>query len=255
VTDSIDIGKAITHLFEDQDWTSKAIVGGLIALVPILNFTLAGYEVRVIRNVGKGEASPMPSWGDFGQMFVDGLWLSLARIILSLPSFLLIFGPFVSFYLLILFGAVFANGASSRDVEQALSTLVPVGLLAGSLCCGLGFLYSFLLGALFPAVAANYARRGTFASCFNIGEVAGFIRRNPSNYLMVWLTGFLAGLIYTGAVSVVNFIPCLNLILVWPVSALAIFWMYMTLGHAVGQLLALDAAHPAASAQQLSPAS
>jgi hypothetical protein len=254
VTDSIDIGKAITHLFEDKDWISKAIVGGLIALVPILNFTLAGYEVRVIRNVSRREANPMPGWDDFGQMFVDGLWLSLARIILSLPSFLLIFGPFVSFYLLIFFGAIFANGANSRDVEQTISVLVPLGLLASGLCCGLGILYSFLLGALFPAVAANYARRGTFASCFNIGEVAGFIRRNPSNYLMVWLTGFLAGMIYTGTVSVVNFIPCLNLILVWPVSALAIFWMYMTLGHAAGQLLALDAAHPAASAPQLSPA-
>ena len=255
MTDSIDIGKAITHLFEDKDWTSKAIVGGLLALIPILGFAVAGYEVRVMRNVSRGEATPMPAWDDIGQMFMEGLWLGLARIILGLPAALLILGPFVSFYFLIFFGAVFANGANSRDVEQAVSTLVPVGLLASSLCCGLGILYSFLLGALFPAVAANYARRGTFASCFNIGEVAGFIRRNPSNYLMVWLTGFLAGLIYTGAVSVVNFIPCLNLILVWPVSALAIFWMYMTLGHAVGQLLAMDTGRPETNAPQLYPAS
>lgn len=253
MTDSIDVGKAITHLFDDKDWISKSIIGGILALAPIIGFVIAGYEVRLARNVSRGEAQPMPAWDDFGQMFIDGLWLGLSRIILGFPAFLLFFVPFIGFYALIFAGAFLEDSSNARNVEQALSVMIPGGLLASAMCCGAGILYSLSLGFVSPAVTANYARHGTFASCFNFSQIFRLIRRNPSNYLMVWATGFLAGLIYIGAVSVVNFIPCLNLLLIWPVSAFASFWLYMALGHAVGQLLALDAANPAADNPLLTP--
>ncbi|MBI3240831.1 MAG: DUF4013 domain-containing protein [Chloroflexi bacterium] len=255
MTDSIDIGKALTHLFEDKDWISKTIIGGVLALIPVLNFVLVGYEVRVARNVSKREATPMPAWDDFGQMFMDGLWLGLARIIYGLPALVLIVGPILLFYFSILFAAILSEGPGSREVDPLFSTLVPISLLLSTLCCGVGLLYAFALGAVYPAIAANYARRGTFASCFNFGEVFGLIRRNPSNYLLVWATGLLIGVVTSAVISFVNFIPCLNLLLIWPAIMLAAFWSLMGVGHAVGQLLAIDGERPEAGGLQLNPAS
>ncbi|MEK6575353.1 MAG: hypothetical protein AABZ58_13680, partial [Chloroflexota bacterium] len=53
MTASIDIGKAFTHLFEDADWLTKTAIGACLSLVPVLGFTVIGYELRVIRNVSR----------------------------------------------------------------------------------------------------------------------------------------------------------------------------------------------------------
>jgi hypothetical protein len=108
--------------------------------------------------------------------------------------------------------------------------------------------YSFVLGFVIPAVTANYARQGTFASCFAAREILDFIRRNFSNYLMVWLAGFLAGLGFAVVYMFVAFIPCLGTLLAFPVSMAAVFYIYMVNGHALGQALALDKAPDAPQA-------
>ena len=233
---SIDINKAFSHLFEDPDWISKTALGALLLVAPILNFVVFGYEVRVIRNVSKGEAHPLPSWNEFGDMFIEGLWLGLARIVYGLPIFIFLFSALFMFFVAPIGGAAIFNPRTPRDADQIASLIFLLVFSISTVCCGLGIIYSLALGVLSPAITANYARQGTFVSCFNFGEIFALIRRNPSNYLMVWVTGLLGGVIYLAISSVASFLLCLNVIILWP----TIFWLITAVGHAVGQFLALD---------------
>jgi hypothetical protein len=124
VKNSVDLGKAFTHLFEDAEWITKMVIGSLIALVPILNFALVGYEVRVMRNVAKGEQHPMPSWNDFGDLFTEGMWLGLARIVYSLPVLVLILPMFFIFFFLRLLSIMRGRAHLHRVLTSKPSSLL-----------------------------------------------------------------------------------------------------------------------------------
>jgi Protein of unknown function (DUF4013) len=239
VNNSVDIGKAFTHVFDDPDWFTKSLVGSLVALVPILNFTLMGYEVRVIRNIVKGDPRPMPQWNDIGDLFMDGLWLGLARIIYSIPL-LLLFLPFFLIFFLPFF-LILITGGETENFDQLFGAGMSIGLLVMFCGLGLALIYGLILGIASPAVAANYAKHGTFASCFDIQAILGFIQRNVSNVIMVWLSGFGAGMLYLMISGFISFIPCFGTLLSIPLSAFSFFYIYMITGHAIGQALLYDA--------------
>lgn len=243
---TIDIGKAISHLFDDPEWISKTALGALLSVLPILNFTVVGYELRLIRNVSQGEARPLPSWNDFGEMFVEGLWLGIARIIYGLPVAFGVILAIMTFYGSLIFGSI-ATESQRGDSNPAVGAFVLIAFLGGGTFCGLAILYSLALGFLSPAIAANFARQGTLASCFNLSQIITLIRRNANPYLMVWVTALLAGVIYLGISSASSFLLCLNFLILLP----AVFWMYTMIAHATGQFLAL--ANPELSQPPSSP--
>ncbi len=241
---SVDVGKSFTHVFEDPEWATKAILGSLVMLVPVLNFTLAGYETRVARNVSKGEPHPMPSWDGFGDFFMEGLWLSLARIVYGLPVLIFMAPLFLLFIIPILLAVI---AGDSRDADRIMGMGLSIWFLVIACSFILAMLYSLLYGFITPAITANYVRHGTFASCFDLKEIFAFIRRNLNNYLMVWVAGIGASLVFVIVYMVVALIPCFGSLLSLPMSAAGAFYIYMVTGHALGQAMAFDAP-PAAAA-------
>lgn len=238
---SINIGKALTHIFDDPKWLNKSIVGSLIALVPILNFALIGYELQIVRAVSKGESPTLPEWDDIGKLLIDGLKLGLARLAFALPIIALIFGAVIFQFVVIFVTAALSKGDSSED---GIFVLMPLLILVGYIVVfAIVVLYGLIVGALIPAMTANYVRRGTFAACFNLGELFGIIKRNGNAYIMVWFTNIIAGIVYLGISTLANSIPCLNLILILPVTAFGIFWTLTASGHALGQFLSFDTTH------------
>lgn len=235
---SIDIGKSFSHVFEDPDWGTKAILGSLIGIVPILNFTLMGYEVQVAKNVSKGDPHPMPTWDGFGDYFMNGLWLGLARIVYGLPVLILMAPLFFIFIMPIMLALI---AGDSRDADRVMGMGLSIWFLVMGCSFLLAMLYSLLLGAIYPAITANYVRHGTFAACFDLKEIFAFIRRNFNNYLMVWVAGLGAGLVFVAVYMVVSFIPCIGSLLSLPLAAAGTFYIYMVTGHALGQALAFDA--------------
>ena len=235
---SIDIGKAFRHLFDDVEWKIKTLVGALLVIVPILNFVVIGYELKVIRNVSKGEQRPMPTWDDFGGLFADGLQLGLARIVYALPSLIFIL-PFFFIFLLPLF-FVIVTGGDSESMDRFFGLTLGISFLIAFAGFGLAILYGLLVGLLLPAITAHYVKRGTFASCFELWAIFNFIRRDVKTYLTVWGTGLLAGLAVMAAYMVVSFIPCIGSFFAIPVSMAGGFFIFMVSGHALGQALAFE---------------
>src|SRR5512140_2257167 len=81
----MEINKAFAYQFEDVQWPNKLGLGALISLVPILNFAVVGYELEIVRNVAAGAHEPLPQWEDLGKKWREGLILTLAGLIYSLP--------------------------------------------------------------------------------------------------------------------------------------------------------------------------
>lgn len=250
MAESIDVGKAFSHVFEDEQWTTKAVVGAFLSIIPIVNFIVIGYELRLIRNVSRGVTRPMPDWEDMGDLFMEGLQLGLARIVFSLPLLAFFFVPLLGFWFSIFLLPVFAGSASEAEIDQMIGPLMGLGVLGMFGCFGIGMLFSLLLGFVFPAVTANFSRKPTFAACFEFNQILDFIRRNISNYFMVWITAVMAGIVVSFVYMFLYFIPCFGQLLMLPASAGGAFFIVMVGGHALGQALALDAgASPAEPAR------
>ncbi|HHJ06656.1 MAG TPA: DUF4013 domain-containing protein, partial [Anaerolineae bacterium] len=91
----MNIGKAFTYIFDDEEWFKKLALGGLIAIVPILNFATLGYIVEVIKNVRDNNERPMPDWSEgLSQFFMSGVMVFVGLLVYSLPAILVacIFG-------------------------------------------------------------------------------------------------------------------------------------------------------------------
>ena len=58
----MNIGKAFSYPFEDDEWLTKLFLGAIVSAVPILNFAWTGYTVDILRNVTDGVSLPMPDW-------------------------------------------------------------------------------------------------------------------------------------------------------------------------------------------------
>lgn len=237
----VDLSKAIQHMFDDPEWITKAIIGSLLLIVPILNFTVYGYEVRVIQNTRKGEARPMPTWEDFGGFFSDGLQLGLARLVYGLPMLIFII-PFFFVFLMPMLAALAAGGSDSRTADQVFGLMFGVGMIFIFLGMGLLMIYALLLGFTMPAVAANFVKKGTFASCFEFKAIFAFIKTNFNNYLMVWVATILSALVVSAIYMALSFIPCIGFLFALPVALGGGFFVLMVGGQALGQALAYEAA-------------
>lgn len=230
----MDVGKAFSFAFEDRDWVTKLLVGGLIALIPIFGtFALTGYMVAVIRRVLNRDPNPLPEWSDLGQKFVDGLLLWVANLIYALPMLLVACPVFLVWGLPIL-------GGESEDMMAALTGL------AGVLTIGLGcivLLYSLLLTLLVPAIYLQYAGHGRLGACLRFGDVFRFTLQNLGNLLLflviVWAIGAGVGFIASLLVGAVNVIPCIGQ-LIAVLATLAMLplavWLLAFQGHLIGQI-------------------
>lgn len=227
----MQIGKAFTYTFEDAKWFSKLLIGALISIVPFLNIAWGGYTCEIIRRVARQDPEPLAGWDDLGTKFMQGLILLIAGIIYSLPIIIL------SLFMIPLFaGAVATEG----DMQTMLATAgTGIGILLGCLIS----LYVLALTVFMPAVQINYARKVTFASCFEIGAIIRLATSNLGNYLLAWLAylvfAMLAGLVGGGIASILGLIPCIGWILAVLITAVITPLVGVVYAHLFGQVAAV----------------
>jgi len=225
----MQVGKSFTYAFEDKEWLSKILIGALIFIVPILNIAWGGYTTEIIRRVSRNDPVPLSGWDDFGKKFVDGLILFIAALIYSLPIIIL------SLILIPVF--VLPATAQQGNTQSALAAVsTGVGVVLGCLI----FLYGLLLSLLIPAVQINFARHGSFGSCFQLGNIIKLATSNLGNYIVAWLAyivvGFVVGLVVSGISTILAVIPCIGWILALIISAIATPYTLFVYSHLFGQV-------------------
>jgi hypothetical protein len=205
----MDIGKAFTYIFDDESWIMKILIGGILGIIPIVNFAVFGYMVETIRNVAQGLERPLPEWSGFGEKFVKGLMVFIIGIIYTIPIWLI---------MCCFWAATSAVGGAEGNQGNLLTLL---SIVQGCMTLPYGLIIAILL----PAILVNYAVTGKLGSAFRFGELFGLITGNLGNYIIAILLSWLAGLIAS-----------LGLIACGVGVLFTSFWGNLVMAHLYGQL-------------------
>ncbi|HUF18955.1 MAG TPA: DUF4013 domain-containing protein [Thermoanaerobaculia bacterium] len=174
---SLDFGKAFTFPFQDPDWLSKTLIGGLFSLLGLLlvgHFFVVGYLARLARNVAAGMERPLPAWDDLGEYFVEGFKLVMVGLAYSLPLILLVFMV-----------AIPAGILESQGADTASE------MLGGVLLC-LAFPILLVLMVIVPAAITRAAVLGRAGAAFELGTIFTYIKANAVNYVLAILVYIVA---------------------------------------------------------------
>ena len=214
----MDIGKSFSFVMDDADWIKKIVIGGIIMLIPFVNFAGFGYMAELMRRVRDNDPTPLPDWDEFGKYFSDGLKLFVGFLIYSLPAILVMC---VFFAISIGFVSTADSGNLNSDTVGGVMTVAMIGLQC---------IYFFLLlipAVLAPAIFARFAEEGTIGSMIRFGDVLGFVKQNVGSYVVVLAVSF----------AVMAIIAPLGLIACLVGVIFTQWWAYLVFAHLTGQLM------------------
>ena len=138
----------IRRLFGQPGWTSKALLGGALCFVPVVNLLAFGYLMEYAFRLRATRDLDLPEWNDLG-------W-----------SDLIVRGSFFAAIFLGTFALPLFFGWGLSRVLDALT----FGLL-GYMSYGPLGLMGFVAPALFLASLHLYVREGMFADAWNLREL------------------------------------------------------------------------------------
>ena len=151
-----------------------------VLLVPLLFIPLLGYAIEATRAAEAGAQGP-PAWRLSVRLLTDGLWTSLAVLLIALP-FALVLNPLAS--------TLRALGEPNAHVIAFFALALPWGLVS-------------LL--LMPHTTAGFAASGRPRDLFNFAAALSGVRRD----FMTWnvaaaaiVTGWAIGLACAGVLCV-----------------------------------------------------
>ena len=232
----MDIGKSFTYMFEEDRWVEKLLIGGLLCLIPIVNFFAIGYALRALKNVSEGKHPALPEWDEWGADWVKGLVASFVAPLIYAVPLLFASVPFI------IVSSVTSSGYSSYGY-YGYSSGTTLGTFCGLAFTCLALLWGLFIAVVYPAGMVKYAHNGQFGSFFRFGEIFRYIKNNLSNYIVAILLSIVASI----AASIVGGIACGIGV------AFTSFWASLVMAHLFGQVEPAVAA-PIAPAAPVAPA-
>ncbi len=217
---SLDIGRAFQFMFEDPEWIKKILIGGIVSLIPIVNFATLGYMLEVIKNVADGNPRPLPDWNNFGTLFMKGLYAFVGVLVLSLPLILV--------WCCIIAVSTALGGSSGSSSDSSTSGII--GVVISCLSC-LMVLYGIALAVYSYAALTRFALSGQLSTFWDFRGTLALIQSN--------LSGYLIALVMT---IVASFIAGFGTILCFVGVLFTTFWAQLFSGHLFGQFARISGA-------------
>lgn len=176
--------------FSDPDWKNKFLIGSGLSfggfIIPILPLLpVFGYAARILRQSAEGETVEpykLPEWDDWNELFIDGLRLWGASLLVSLPIILIMFAGW-GLYMVGVFGTV-----SAGENPQAYANSSPMFLFSlGAFFCSMMLVIplSFVTYLLMPVTQAHVAMKRSFGALFDGRAWWSILRANIGSYLLI----------------------------------------------------------------------
>lgn len=182
---AVDVVEAFQAPTRDQSWVNKVVIGGLVNIVPIVNFLALGYGLTYFSDLLKDEKHMLPEWKDWGTLFIIGLKAFVIMVVYMIG--------------VIIFGA--------------LSTILG-GMLGGFLALVLFLAAMFFL----PIALLRFVQEGySIAPAFAFKEIYDLAREKMDEYMLVY--AIIVGL--SLVVAAITRIPVLG----WILGPFAFFYL------------------------------
>jgi len=224
---TVDFGRSFRFVVDDPDWVKKVLIGAAFTLASsfiIGAFFVAGYWVRLVKNVAAGQPRPLPEWDDLGGIFGDGLKI-VGVYVVHVLAIMIVLGGLGCIGGLVVFG-VGGLGRSSEQLSHALGALGGLGFAGLYL---LFVLFNLALGLYLPSALVRVAFRGELKDGFDVRANLEFIRANLANYALSLVFYLVASF-----VAQFGFILCC--VGVFPCA----FWALLILGYGLGETVRLN---------------
>jgi ribosomal protein L40E len=183
----------------------KLLIGGILEIIPIVNFFSLGYILECYEN-GANNRNQMPEWNNWGSKFVNGiLMLVVGFVYLIIP--ILIFG----------FLGVFKAIINPR-------------YHLGSGTIFFGIILFIIFSLIVPMAMSNYAAKRNFAAAFDLPYIFKLVGSVVGSYIGAYFLLFLAGIIS----GIIMIIPVLG----WIFAIFAGFYLGCVGGFLFGSVYA-----------------
>lgn len=203
----MDVGRGLGAPFKDPAWGTKALLGGVWAVVPFTGFALTGYYLDYIRNTAHGKETPLPEWSLFGRFWVRGLLASIAIFLYMLPAIAILTVGVLAFVVPV----SMVTDSGSMDSGGGLEAL-----FAGGMCLlvMLAMIYMVAVWIFTAAALAHYAMHEEFSTAFAFGEIKRRLSTPGAGYatalVMSIVIAIVAGTVSSTVTTILFFIPVLG---------------------------------------------
>lgn len=220
----MDIGRAFSYIFEDQEWVPKLLITAVVAFVGIITLpllllglvafaALLGYLVELIRNLRDNMPTPLPRWDNFSEKIAKGGSVMVAGILYGLPNLL----PLCC-------NLTFTLVSNYVDNTGSLGSAPTIIMF----CCITPFvlLYNLITWPMFSLALGRYAEERNIGVFFQFSDLFGTLYRNFGTTFQ-WI---IFAVIVNFVLGILGAIPCIG----WLAApALAI----PVQGHLISQLV------------------
>jgi hypothetical protein len=193
----VDITRAFSYIFEDEEWVAKLAISAVISFLAIITTpllvglalwaALLGYLADLVRNLRDGHPTPLPRWDNYGDKIGAGANILAAGILYGLPNALA--------------SACIATTASSWG-----DGFFGSGIAFAFICCvtPLLILYNLITWPMWWLALARFAEDRRIGVFFQFGDLLGTLRRSLGTTLQ-WM---LAYLLVSFGLGLLGAIPC-----------------------------------------------
>ncbi len=208
----MDYGKMIKFPMNDKDWILKIIIGGILSIIPIINFISFGYEVKVMKNT-INKTPFMPEWKGFIELFIKGLIVFVIALLYMIVP-------------LIIFGAV----AGFSTLSYAIGGFTnPYGIIVAILpALFIGGILFLIIGFILPMAIALYIKSDNFSDAFKFSEILDRIKSIFGEYLASYIILVILGFI----LMLIGLIPLIG----WLLSLFGSFYLGVFAFNMFGEL-------------------
>jgi hypothetical protein len=177
----MDIVENIKYPTTDSEWIKKILIGGILLIIPIINFIIGGYYIKTLRGSIEGKPG-LPEWDDWGDLFVKGLMVAIIGFIYSLIPLIVLF---------VSIGGVITAAISSGDFSAASISAI----VGGSL---FSVVLMLIVCLVLPMALSIYAKEDSIGAAFRIGEILSRIKSVPGDYIITIIVLY-AGEVYASS--------------------------------------------------------
>jgi hypothetical protein len=192
--------------FSMPNWQGRFAVGAALTLassvVPLVPLIfVAGYVLRVMRQVLAGQEPTLPEWNDWGELTRDGLKVMLINLVYFAPA-LVVFVVGMGLYFAGSFYLPFAAGTNPDQPDAVAAFLL---LIFGSMAVlfvsmALGTLFAILGAMALPMATAHFAAESRFGAAFRVRQWWRILKADKLGYFIAWV--IIAGLVAVLYISV-----------------------------------------------------